>query len=336
MSTRINDELMQDFTVAINKIPRGWNLLDEMGLSTTVGISTETASVDVVQERTDTFGDTRRGGERNKVGNESVITKPLAVPFFTLDGVLRPTDIQNLRRWGTENDLQSTDEAVEKIMTRIRRYQGALREKALAEAVQGRAYVPNGTTEAYNYYTVFNQTQTSIDFELGTAGTNVLEKAEQAWGAIIDNAQDGANSYEVICLASPDWFSKFIKHPSVENAYLYYQSTQEPLRNRQGGGSIYREFVHGNVKYIEYRGAFNGTALIPAGEAYFLPMGIEDMFTTYHAPADHLDYVNTEGQETYMFVNRSQNGRKIEVESETAMLVANQRPELVIKATTSN
>lgn len=337
MSARIDNNLMQDFTVAINKVPRAWNLLDSMGIATTNGVSTETASVDVINERTNTFGDTRRGGERNSVKAENVITKNLTIPFFALDGAVRPSDLQNLRKFGTENDLQDVNSAVSAIFERIRRYQTALREKALVEAVKGSSYSPNGTTEVYDYYSTFEVTGKKLEvaFDLANATSNPISKSEEAFGHIIDNAEDGASSYEVMALCSPEFFSKLLENDILEQAYTYYASTQEPLRNRQGGGSIYREFVHGGIRYIEYRGAFNGTKLIPTDEAYFMPVGIQDMFQINHAPADHMDYVNTAGQEVYMWTYADPRGRKIDVESETALLAVNHRPELVVRATSA-
>lgn len=334
MSARIDNNQMMDFTAAINKVPRQWNLLDSMNIAETVGISTETASVDVINEKTNTFGDVRRGANRQYVEAETAITKNLTVPFFVLDGALRPTDIQNLRKFGTENDLTTEAEAVDRISQRIMRYHGALREKALAEAIQGKSFNPNGTTEQYDYYNVFEQTGNKLEvgFDLGNSSSDPLEKAEQVWGHIIDNAQDGASSYEVIGLCSPEFFDKLLSNDIYQQAYLYYQSMNEPLRTRQNGGSVYREFVYGTVRYIDYRGAFNGSRLIPADDAYFFPAGITDMFKVYHAPADHLDYTNTEGQEAYMWIHRDPKGRKVEVESETAMLAVNHRPELVVRA----
>lgn len=335
MPTRQDNNLLQDFTVAINKIPRAWNLLDSMNIAETVGVTSETVNVDVVTEKTNTFGDARRGGQRNFVEAESVITKPLSIPFFPLDGVVRPTDLQNLRMWGTEDQPQTVNDAVERVMMRLRRYQGAIREKALVEAVKGSAYAPNGTVAAQDYYTIFGETKTQVAFDLTNAAVDVKAKIEEAWGTVIDNADDGASSYEVVALCGTGFFNKLIDNAGAKDAYTYYSSTQEPLRNRQGGGSIYREFVFMNVKFIEYRGAFNGSALLPTEEAFFFPTGIEDMFKVYHAPADHLDFVNQEGEELYMFLNRASNGRKIDVESETALLAVNHRPNLVIQATSA-
>lgn len=335
MSARIDNSQMMDFTAAINKVPRAWNLLEQLAIADTVGVATETASVDVVTEKTGTIGDSRRGGQRNNVGAESVISKNLTIPFFSLDGAVRPTDIQNLRKWGTENELETVDGAVMRTMERIRRYQTSLREKATMTAVQGASYSPNGTTEVYDYYNVFGVTGKKLEvaFDLANATTDPAAKAEQAFGHIIDNADDGANSYEVVALCGTGFFSKLLSNDTFKQAYLYFQSQVNPLRERAGGNSIFREFVYGNVKYIEYRGAFNGAALIPTEEAFFMPVGISDMFQVVHAPADHLDYVNTVGQETYMWINREP--RKVTVESETAMLAINTRPELVVRATSA-
>lgn len=334
---RMNDNEMMDFTTYINKVPRSWNLLDSLGLAETVGTETETASVDVETEKVGTFGDTRRGGSRNFVGSEESITKHLTIPFFTLDGVVKPTDIQNLRKIGTADGLKGTNETVLKIMARIRAFHGALREKALMESIKGLSYSPNGTTQQYDYYDTFEVSSKRLTkaMDLANNATDIIELQEDIFGHIIDNADDGANSYNMVCLASPQYFSSLLANEHLQNSYLQYTTAgrSEPLRDRMGGGSIYREFIHGSVRYIEYRGSFNGQALIPANEAFYMPVGISDMFKVHHAPAYHLDYVNTVGQETYMWIHRDPKGRRIDIESETAMLAVNARPELVVRAT---
>lgn len=335
MSTRIDSNLMQDFTLAINKVPRAWNLVDSMNLASTNGVSTETVTIDVITERTNTFGDARRGGERNTVKSETIITKNLTIPFFPLDKAVRPNDIQSLRKFGTENDLATVNDATARIMERLRRYQTALREKVIIEAIKGKSYSPNGTTEVYDYYTVFEVTGKKLEltFDLTNTASDPLAKSEEAYAHVIDNADDGASGYEIIALCSPEFFTKLLANDILSAAYINYASLQEPLRDRQGGSSIYRKFTHGGVLYIEYRGAFNGAKLIPAEEAYFMPLGIQDMFQINHAPADHLDFVNTPGQELYMWVYTDPRGRRIDIESETAMIAVNHRPELIVRAT---
>lgn len=334
-SIRKSEFIIEDFTQEINKIPRPWSLVDSMDLFTVNNVSTDTITVDVVQEKTDTFGDQRRGSDRTKVGPETVIAKPLVIPFFPLDGAVTPSDLQNLRKAGTANDAETLSSAQLKIMERIRRYHGALKEKALVEAILGTTYAPNGTIGAQSYFSVFETSQVTVDFAFSSGATDVLAVAESAWGSIIDNAQDGGQAYEIVALCSPGWFASFIAHPKVAGAYEAYASNPNPNRVRVGGKSIFRQFEHGNVLYIEYRGAFNGVPLIPANEAYFIPMGIADMFNIYYGPSDTLAAVNQPGVELYMQTVESPNGRRLDVESETALLAVNSRPELVIKATKS-
>lgn len=335
MSTRIDNNQMVDFTTAINKVPRAWNLLDSMGLAETQGISTLTAAVDVIQERDGQIGDKRRGSNRQEVGAESVITKHLSTSFFPLDSALRPQDVQNLRKFGTENDLDTMGDAAMRAMERIRRLQGNLREKALMEAIKGSSYSPNGTTEVYDYYSVFEVSalQKTVFFDLTNTASDPLAKAEEAYGHIIDNAQDSAASYEVVALCDRAFFTKLLANDTFMQAYLYTQSQVNPLRDRVGGTGPYRQFSHGGVLYIEYVGKFNGVPLIPVDTAYFLPKGIEDMFNVYHSPADTIADANTVGQELYMWTEETR--RKLVVESETSFIAVNARPELVITASSN-
>lgn len=333
--TRKSDFVIQDFTQEINKLPRVWSLVDSMNMFTTHNVTSENITVDVTTEKTDVIGDVRRGSDRTKVGPETTVVKALTVPFFTLDGAVTPTDLQNLRKVGTANDAATVADARIRIMERIRRYHGALREKVLVEALLGNAFIPNGTVAAQNYFTIFNESQVTLDFVFSSATTDILGKAEEAWASIIDNADDGSGTYEIVALCSPGWFSSFISHPKVAGAYEDYTSRANPNRVRPGSTSIFRQFEHGNVLYIEYRGAFAGTFLIPADEAYFFPKGIESMFDLYFAPGDLLDAVNTPGQELYMIEVTDPRGRRLDIESDSAILAVNNRPGLVIKATKS-
>lgn len=321
--SRKTDFQLQDFTSEVNLIPRKWNLFSEnamfSGLFTEVRNSTDNISVDVIQEATNTYGDTRRGGERNSLGNESATEYPFKVPLFTLDGRLTARDLQNVREYGTAQDVMTEMSGRMRIMTRLRRYQGALMEKIMVQAVMGQGYAPNATTTQYNYYTQFGRTQRTVDFVFSNANTEVGEQLETAYGHIIDNAQNDSGSYRIMVLCSPGWFTDFIKHPNVAGAYEDYMSRNNPNRERAGDDtSIYRTFEHYNFTFVEYRGAFGGTSLVTADEAFMFPMGIDDMFELHYAPGDLLDAVNEPAQDMYMIERRDH--RRLIVESDTAML----------------
>ena len=133
----------------------------------------------------------------------------------------------------------------------------------------------------------------------------------------------------MIAIVGSKFFDGLKDHPLCRAAYSSYASASEPLRNRLGGNLINRSWETEGITYLE---DFMGVQLgeIATGEAYFLPLGIEDMFQEHYAPADHKDYANTEAQEMYMFVEETP--RTSQVQTETSFIVVNTRPELVVKS----
>jgi hypothetical protein len=99
---------------------------------------------------------------------------------------------------------------------------------------------------------------------------------------------------------------------------------------------VYRRFVHGGVEYIEYRGSYNGVALIPAGEAYMLPQGTADMMKTYFSPANKFSHVNTIGEQAYVFTYKDPKDSEILIQSEANFLNLVRRPQAIVQLTTSN
>lgn len=327
--TRKSEVEILDFTTEINKIPRQPTLFDQILNIGDEAISTTTVQVDVVQRNLAQMVASRRGGERTNIAAASYITKSFVPAFFTLDGVIRPTDVQNLRQAGTANDLETVDNVRMKIMEDLRRYHGALRQKAIAEAIKGASYVGNDLYTAYDYYTEFGVTKKTITWDWTSATLDPIAKAEEAWQYVIDNAQDAAGSYELVCLCGKNFFSQLLQNPVFREAYQFYMNGAEPLRTRSGGGSIVRQFSYGNVTYYDMSSQkIGGTPLIADGAAYFLPVGIPDMFTIYHAPGDLIDSANQPGQELYMVEKRDY--RSVKIESETSLICVNKRPELCV------
>jgi len=327
--TRSTTVELIDLTDAVNKMPRTPTVFDQLLDVTDNGISTTTVQVDVATRNLDLMVAQKRGGERTNVKNASYITKSFVVPFFTLDGAVRPTDVQNLRPAGTANDVETVDNVRMSIMSDIRRYHRALRQKAVAEAIKGLSYVGNDLYPAYNYYTEFGVSATTVPFDFTNAGMDPIAQAEIARRTIVDNAQDEASSYEVICICGYKFFDGLLANPTFREAYTYYLNGQQPLRDRMGGNSIYRQMRHGGITYIEVSAEkVAGTPLIADGAAYFMPMGIPDMFRAFYAPGDLIDEANRPGRELYMIEKRDY--RSIKMETETSMIVVNTRPELVI------
>lgn len=330
--TRNSTVELIDLTDMINKVPRTPTVFDQLLNVVDNSISTTTVQVDVETRNLDLMVAQKRGAERTNIKQAAYVTKSFVVPFFTLDGAVRPTDIQNLRQAGTANDLETVDNVRLNIMQDIRRYHAALRQKAVVEALKGNSYVGNDLYTTYNYYTEFGVTQSTVPFDFTNANMDPIAQAELARRAIVDKAMDNSSGYQIVCLCGYKFFDGLLANPTFREAYTYYLNGKQPLRDRMGGNSNIRQMEHGGITYIDLSvEKLGGVSLIGDNDAYFVPVGIEGMFRAFYAPGDLLDEANKPGKEIYMIEKRDY--RSVKMETETAFMVVNTRPELVVRAT---
>ncbi len=324
-----------DYTEELLLVPNKWGLINELGLFGEEGVAQHSATVESSEGTLGLVTDKIRG-ERNNVNKDDTrALRSFAIPHFPMDDAVKPEDVQGKRAYGSADQAETEAAVIARKLERIRMNHSVTLEAARAYAITvGAIYAPNGTV-AGNFYTDFGVTRKSIDFVLGTSTTDLNAKSEEGIAHIQDNILSGEVVSNIIVLCSPAFFGKLINHATVKEAYKYYTSTQEPLRNRLGSG-VYRRFVHGGVEYIEYRGSYNGTALIPAGEAYMLPQGTADMFKTYFSPANKFSHVNTIGEQAYVFTYKDPKDSEIIIQSEANFLNLIRRPQAVVQLTTSN
>lgn len=326
---------VSDWTQEINVIPNQWGTIGQLGLFQTEPVAEHTVTFEEIRKDGALIVDRVRG-DRAQVGKDA--TRKLhtfAVPHFPYDDFISPQDIQGKRAYGKADEAETLAAVRTRKMERIRQNHAWTLEIARAQAItQGTVYAPSGTVNQ-NWNTEFGVTRKVVDFVLGTAGTEVNEKIEEVIAHMQDNTE-GEIMTGIVALTSPEFFAKLIKHASVKAAYQYYQSTQDPLRQRLGGDmALHREFTHGGLRFVEMRDTLAGQRLIPAGKAYAVPLGTS-AFKTYFSPANRFGLVNTLGEEVYMFETADTKGTKIEIESESNHVSALLRPQMVVEMTSSN
>lgn len=328
-----------DYTDNLLLVPNVWGLSQQLGIFQSEGITTDTASVEVISKSYGLLEDRTRG--QRSMLNKDYTRKvhAFSVPHFPGDDAIYPKDLAGKRAYG-EDGAERLDAVRARKLERIRMSHAATLEAGRMNAiVNGTAYAPNGTV-AYNWYSEFGAVRKEVDFVLDVGTTEILAKIEEVVAHIQDNAFTGQVVGEIYALCSPEFFSALIAHPKVADAFKYYSASQQVLHDRltaQGLDARYREFSYGGVLFIEYRGGYAGnmgsiTRYIPAGDAYFLPSGGQDDFVTYFAPAQKFDLVGTVGQEAYVFEYADPKGEQIILESETNFLNVLRRPGLVVRA----
>ncbi len=326
---------MTDYTEELLLVPNKWGLINELGVFRKESVTQHAVTLEESNRTLALITDQPRGARAlvNKDDNRKL--RSFAIPHFPLDDYVSPQDIQGKRAYGSADAAETEAAVIARKLERIRMNHAATLEAARAFALtNGAVYAPNGTVTG-DYYADFGITRKSVDFVLGTTTTDVQAKGEEIIAHIQDNILSGESVSGVVALCSPEFFGKLIAQAGVKEAYKYYASTQEPLRNRLGSG-VYRRFLHSGIEYIEYRGSYNGTRLIPAGDAYFLPTGTSDTFISYFSPANKFSHVNTLGEEAYAFSYKDSKDEKIELQTEHNALHLVRRPQVVCRGFSSN
>lgn len=339
-----------ELTNQLVTIPNQWGLINSMGLFNEQGVTQDTVAVSSMTE-VDGLPVDRNWDERNstiKPTSRGIYTFP--IPHFPLDTAILPRDLQGIISW--ENfaqnlDLESAANVRARKMDTLRRRYAQLAEVARMQIItSGTVYAPSGTlARAYgptvNYYNEFGVTRTEITTDLANSNVDPLSYTGQIISGVQDGLLNGQVVSDFVVVCSPEYFQALITNPYITEVYKYYRREQDPLTTRLGVQGMpldarYQVFNFGGVSFIEYRGTYtdqNGVVqrFIPAGDAYAFPLGVQDMFQTYFAPALRFDTVNTVGQSQYYFEEMSSKMDKIEIMSESNMLNAVLRPQAVIR-----
>jgi hypothetical protein len=76
--------------------------------------------------------------------------------------------------------------------------------------------------------------------------------------------------------------------------------------------------------------------MVPAQEGIAFPIGTMDTFSTYAAPADRIEFVNTVGLPMYAEQQMDRWGKGIDIKTEGNILPIVKRPRLCVRVHTSN
>lgn len=323
-----------DYTELTELFPRIPKFLKDLGLFSDAHYGSSTiAQVERVEDQVDDIKATARGGDRQFVGRESAIQRNFTQPYFTLDAKFSAQDVQDLKAYGSTDVPMTMQNRMDRSRERIAKSHALLRERARYAALKGTSYAPNFPQAQYVYADEFGvaakvKPQVVVDMTSTTIDprTTIEQEVRQHIQKYAGNQGD---SFRIICICGSKYFDGLKDNDLVKEAYNQYPSGSEPYRNRLGGDVINRSWETEGVTYLEdYMGVQLGE--IATDEAYFLPIGIADMFQEHFAPAAHKDYANTTALEMYMFM--LEGDREDKVETETSFIEVNTRPELVVNS----
>ncbi|TBW37541.1 major capsid protein [Azotobacter chroococcum] len=316
-------------TNAINTSPEGQrvpalldSLFEEEGVNTTsVFIERENDSLALVP-----------AGERGAPADVTTGTQRDVVPFRTLHlptrSTIRADEVQGVRAFGSESELETVMELVGKRLLKQRRRLEATIRFQRAGAVTGKIYDADGQRLLLDLHQQFGIEQQSHAMALGNDATKVLAKIVEAKRKAEDAIADSGIISGWLAVCGRGFWDAFVSHDATTEAWNRFQDGQF-LRSdlRQTG------FQFGGVEWQEFYGKVGGVEFIGSDDAYLIPLGVDGLLVTKYAPADYMDTVNTMGQKFYASQEPLPHNKGIDLEAQSNPLSICTRPRAIIKLT---
>ncbi len=321
---------MVALTAAINKVPNNYGRLEQLGLMPTEGVRTRTI---LIEEQSGVLNllPTMPVGAPASLGTQGKRkVRSFVIPHIPHDDVVLPEEVQGLRAFGSENDLEALSNLIARKLQNMRAKHAITLEHLRMGALKGVILDSDGST-LYDLYSEFGITAKSVNFALSTNTTEVLTKVLEVKRHIEDNLR-GEFMSGIMCLSSQGFFDALTTHPKVKEAYSRWQNGQLLFTDNR------TNFSFGGITFEEYRGQATDIAgtvrkFIADDEAHFFPLGTASTFRTFFAPADFNETANTLGLPLYAKQAPRKFERGTDLHTQSNPLPICLRPEVLVKGT---
>ncbi len=305
---------MMSMTAAVDKVGFKPQLLGSLAIFDPVPVMTTTVFIEeranepaLIQTSTRGEAPRKKGAEKRKVTN--VETTRIA----TSDRV-SADQIQNIRAFGTESELQMVVNEVNRRQFLLRRDMELTAENMRLGCVQG-TVLDADDTELFNWATLLSQTiPAEVDFDLnaGSPTSGVLRKrCNVAKRSMLRGLKGlGGVNVGIIGLCGDAFWDDLTAHKEVRETFLNWSAAAE-LRQ----GNAFESFRFGSIDWINYRSTDDETTVgIGTDKCKFFPTGT-GIFQVAQAPAETFDFVNTPGLPLYSWlVNDKDRNAWVDVE----------------------
>jgi hypothetical protein len=321
---------MMALAAAVNRVPNNFGRIEQLNLMPADGVRTRTILIEEMNGVLNLLPTLPVGspGTLGTQGKRKV--RSFVIPHIPHDDVVLPEEVQGLRAFGSENELEALAALIAKKLAVMKSKLLITLEHLRAGALKGVILDADGST-IFDLYSEFGISQKVVNFALGTASTEVLLKVLEVKRHIEDNLR-GEFMTGIYCLCSPGFFDALTTHAKVKEAYARWQQGQILFTDNR------TNFSFGGITFEEYRGqATDSTGavrkFIADDEAHFFPLGTATTFRTYFAPADFNETANTLGLPMYAKQEPRKFGRGTDLHCQMNALPLVLRPEVLVKGT---
>ncbi len=335
---RLGDQGLQNFTPLMTLVPRVENMLEKMGLFDVEYSDESVVAFERIVSGMDNMYSVARGADRQVAGDDEARTAWVEIPFFTLDKIIKPKDVQALREFATAQDPETVRTKAARVIARIQKSHAKLHQKVMYQALKGSTYAvdaagnprPNLQRSFQSMFEIANADMYNgaaggaATYDLTDQASNPADEFEKVRKHVFNKAGDLGDDYEIVGIIGTDAFTALKNHTDYVEAFANYASQEEPLRQRLGGLKTGRVLRWQGITYLE-----DVSGEIAADAGYFFPRGVDDMFKLVYGHSDTIAGANREEvvSEGYLFIKGDE--RKEVIESELAICAVNTRSDMV-------
>lgn len=323
---------MASLTNSVNKLEYVPGRIGAIGLFTPKPVSTVSVWV---EERGDSLvlvPNMPRGGSPSALDNTARkrVGRNFTIPHLVRQDTIHADEIQGVRAFGSETELQVLQQIVNDRTGVLRRHIEFTWENLFLGAIKGTITDADSTT-IYNLFTEFGVSQEAeVDFDLDAASpaSGVLrKKVTQTKRTLLKNLKGAPAGVQVFALCGDAFWDDLIAHVEVQNTY---KNTAEASVLRSN--AAWEEFDFGGVHWINYRGSDDGTMGVNTDKCHLFPVGVPGLFDLYFAPADTMEFVNTRGLPFYaMQAPDKEFGRYVRIEVQSNPLPICTQPKVLVQ-----
>lgn len=322
-------------TDAINKPKFVPGRIGQMGLFSEHSVTATAIAVEEKDGVLSLVEPTARGGPGVTIDKAKRTLRYLAVPHFEIDDAVMAEEVQGIRAFGSETEVESVMGKIDERMMTHGQSMGSTQEYSRIGAVKGIVTYANGDT--LNLFTEFGVSQeTEVDFDLDAANPAsgaLRKKCATVMRLIAANLGGVPWTGRARAFCGDTFFDDLLAHSEVRATY---EGWSEARILREGyiepNGQSFGAFEFGGIIFENYRGAIGATSFIEATKAHIFPEGVPGLFRTAYAPADYIETVNTQGRRLYMKQFPMPNDKGIRIEVQMNALEYCTRPKVLIKA----
>lgn len=320
-----------NLVAALDRVPYKPDFLAGLGIFTPMPIRTLSAAIEKRETALSLVQTSQRGAPLKQRDTEKRDIRDVRTTRIALGDTLHAWELQGVRRFGDERDVQPVAEEVMRKMVNVRADVELTLERHRLGAIDGLVLDADGSTliDWYAFWGITRRATLRWTFS-PTTGDGSIRKTCQGVIRRMKRAARGSwieGQTRAVALCGDDFFDALIQSKEVRETYLNYQAAAD-LR-----GGVESQFQYGSITWINYRGTDDNletSVAVGVKQARFFPINGRNLFGHFMSPGESLEFVNTLGRPFYpMLVPDRDRNTKVDIEIYTYPLFACMHPDML-------